>query len=58
MWLGRELGQPEVENLGLATQGDEDIAGLDISVNDSFRVRSVQRVRNLNGQVKQRVPLD
>src|SRR5436309_722036 len=55
MRLRSELGQPKVENLGLAALRDEDIGGLDIAVNDSFRVRSVQRVRNLNGEVEERL---
>ncbi len=33
----RDLGQPEVENLGMAALGDEDVGGLDVAMDDASR---------------------
>ena len=43
--------QAEVQNLGVAAIGNEDIRRLDIAVNDAFRVRGIQRIGNLDRQV-------
>jgi hypothetical protein len=39
-----DLCKAKVENLGMATVGDEDVCWLDVSVNDSLRVSSAQPV--------------
>ena len=49
----RQLGQAEIQNLGLATLGDKDIRWLDVPMDDPFRMGSVQRIGNLNRQVEQ-----
>ena len=43
----RQLGQPEVEDLGLPAPGDEDVGRLDVPVNDPFGVRGLQTVGHL-----------
>ena len=45
-----QLCQTEIQNLRLATRGDEDIRRLDVAMDDSFGVGRVRAVSNLNGQ--------
>ena len=56
-WLAiaawRDLGQSEVENLGVAALGDEHVRRLDVAVNDSLRVGGIERVGNFDGQREQ-----
>ena len=54
----REFGQPKIQNLRLAAVGHKNIRGLDVAVDDSLRVRGVERVGNLNGKIEQRFGLD
>jgi len=42
LWLERDLGQPEIENLRLTAIRDEDVRGLDVPVNDALRVCGVE----------------
>src|SRR6266576_2281600 len=42
-----DLGETEVENLGLAAGGHKNIGWLDVAVDDAFGVRGVQRVGHL-----------
>ena len=51
------LRQAEVENLGMTALGDKDIRRFDVAVDDAFRVRSVERVGNLNRQSEQNLRL-
>src|ERR1022692_1304358 len=44
-----DLRQPEVENLGVPTLGDENVRGLDVTVDDAFCMGCIERVRNLDG---------
>ena len=46
-----ELGQAEVQDLGLPALGDEDVRGLDVPVNDPLGVRGVQGIRELNAEL-------
>jgi hypothetical protein len=47
-----ELRQPEVENLGPAITGDEQVLRFQIAVNNSLVVRSRQSFGNLLGVVE------
>ena len=49
---GRYFRQPEVQNLGVATLGDENIGRFNVAVNDSRGVSSVESICNLNGKRK------
>src|SRR5437660_12654988 len=57
MQLRCKFRQAKVQNLRLAALSDEDIGRLDVPMDDSLRVRRVQRVRDLNRPVKQRIRL-
>ena len=48
---GRLFGEPEVEDLGLAARGDENICRLDIAVDNALGVGGIERVGDLNGKV-------
>jgi hypothetical protein len=52
-----DLRKAEVEHLGLAARRDEDVGGLEVAVHDPFRVRRLQRVRDLDPDVEQRTDL-
>ena len=45
-----DLSQPEVQNLGMTALGHEDVRWLDVTMNDTRRVGSIQRVSDLNSQ--------
>jgi hypothetical protein len=49
----QQLGETEVEDLGVAARGDEDVGRLDVAVDDTAGVRGVQRIGDLDGQVDQ-----
>ena len=51
------LGQPEVQDLGVAARADEDVCGLDIAVNDARAVRGIQRIGDLDAKGQHRVHL-
>jgi hypothetical protein len=38
---GRDLSQPEIENLGVPRLGYKDVRGLDVAVNDPLCVRGI-----------------
>src|SRR5580658_7222870 len=61
--LSRNLRQPEVENLGMTTLGDKDVRRLDVAVDDSFSMRGIEGIGNLDGKREnqfrfQRMPAD
>jgi len=47
---GCHFGQSEVENLGVSTLRYEDVCGLNVTVNDTFCVRCIERFSNLDSQ--------
>ncbi len=47
-----ELRQTEIENLGVAALGDEYVCGLDVAVDDAFRVGGFERVGNFDSPVE------
>src|SRR2546430_1420540 len=47
---GVNFGQPEVQDLGMAARGDENIGGIDIAVYDPLRVCGIECVGNLDGE--------
>ena len=53
-----DLGQPEIEHLGMPALGDKDVARLDVAVNDPFGMRGIQCIGNLNSQSEQDFGLD
>src|SRR5579862_2515444 len=51
----RELGQTEVENLGLCAFGDKQICRLKITMDDASSVRDVERICDLHTDIQQLV---
>src|SRR4029077_9446869 len=49
------LGKSEIHNFGVAPAGNENVGRLDVAVNDSLAVSSVERVRNLDAEVKEQL---
>ncbi len=58
MALRRELGQAEIENLGLAALRDEDVGRLDVAMYDPAGVCRVERVGDLDGDIEQLVDFE
>jgi hypothetical protein len=48
----RELRQAEVEHLHLAPPRDEDVGRLDVTMQDAFGVRGVERIGDLRGDLE------
>ena len=51
--MRRDLRQPEVQNLGVAAIGNEDVRGFDVPVHDPLGVCGVQCINNLGSQLQQ-----
>ena len=49
---GRDLCQPEIEDLGVTALGDKDVGGFDVAVDDPFGMGCLQCVGNLNRHTK------
>ena len=50
-----DLGQAEVQNLGVAALGDENVRGLDVAVNDSLGMRGVESVGDLDAETQKQL---
>ena len=48
------LGQPEIQNLGMAALADKDVGGFDVAVDDALGVGGVERVRDLDRERQER----
>ena len=44
---GGDLGQTEIQNLGVPALGDKDVGRLDVAMNNALGMRGVQSVGNL-----------
>src|SRR5215469_10929303 len=56
-WFERQFGQAEVQNFGVATISDKDVSGLNVAMYDSFGVRGIKRVGDLDGEREQNVQI-
>src|ERR1700719_2502156 len=45
-----DLAQAEIEDLRVPPLGNEDVCGLDVAMNDAFRVGGIQSIGNLNSE--------
>jgi hypothetical protein len=52
------LGEAEVENRRVPASGDEDIGRLDVAVDDAVRMRGVERIGNLDGEIEKLLDRD
>src|SRR4029077_20974331 len=50
--LRSNLGQPEIENLRLASLRNEDVRWFHVTVNDPLRVCSIEGIGNLDGKIE------
>ena len=51
----RDFGETEIQNLGVAAVGDEDVRGLDVAVDDSLAVGGLEGVGNFDPQGEQAI---
>jgi len=49
------FGQAEIENLGVAALRDEEVRRLNITMDDSLRMRRVPTIGNFDGDSQQRI---
>jgi hypothetical protein len=48
----RDLGQSEIQNLGVAALRDKTVGWLDVAVDDALFVGRIQPLGNLDGQIE------
>src|SRR5258708_3634126 len=56
--LVSDFRQSEVENLGVSALGDEEVGGLNVAVNDSCGVSSIERICNFNRERQKHLRLE
>src|ERR1700690_1424824 len=54
----RNLGQAEVENLGVPAFGDKNVRRLDVAMPNAFGVRRFEGIRNLNPDAEENLALN
>ena len=54
---GIQLGEAEIQNLGVAALGHKNICGLDIAMDDAFGVRRVQSISHFDGDLQNALQL-
>ncbi len=47
---GKDFGQPEIKNFGMAARGDKNICGFDVAMNDAFGVCGIEGVGDFDGE--------
>ena len=52
-----DLGQPEIQHLGVTAPGQEDVGRLDVAMDDALGMRRVQRIRHLDAHPEKRAHL-
>src|SRR5579863_2393136 len=57
-FCGGNFGETEIENFGVAAPGDENVGGLDIAVDDAFRVCGIESFSDLQGDVEEALEFD
>ena len=55
--LEGDFRQPEIENLRLTAIRHENVRGLDVPMDDAFRVCGIQRIGDLDAQIEHRLDL-
>ena len=53
-----QLRQSEIEQLGVAAVGDEDVARFDVAVDDPAGMGGVERIGDFDGQFEQAVEVE
>lgn len=48
-----DFGEAKIEDLRMASAGDEDIRGLDIAMNNAVRVGGIERAGNLDAPIEE-----
>src|ERR1700756_3048954 len=55
---GKDFGESEVENLGMATGRNKNVRGLDVAMNDALGVRCVEGVGDFDGKGYERFDVE
>ena len=56
--VGTSLARPKSKDLGVAAPGHENIRGFDVAMDDAFGVGGVERVRDFDGELQEKVGLE
>ena len=52
-WFVRKLGQAKVEDFAVTAITDKDVGGLNVAMNDSFAVRGMERIGDVDSKRKE-----